>query len=268
MSSKIMKILLKKKMKPNLSLVEVLLSNRLEKDVQRMFYPLHSLLFLLFSSKYTIKDNYITPNGKIRTMMSLFSLCYILVICVYSVFLNQSNEDYKITHSDNTVLFTVFISYIFFVTGMIITFVLNIIHSKNNILLVETIQIIHKSIDFSKSVRSYIIWNWVSVCTFFGVNIFIFIIYHVESQFNVYDWPVLIRNYMLIKLDMDCVYAIRVMVLLTKYLNEWITTILKLSNDQPKNNTHCIKLFETYHNILQAYNVYKRIFQVLVGIRT
>lgn len=91
-----MKIFLKNKTKPKLSLYppEVLLHNRLEKDVQRMFNPLHYPLFLLFSSKYRVQNDYITPNGKMRATLSFLCACCVIVISMYYMYFNETSVDF------------------------------------------------------------------------------------------------------------------------------------------------------------------------------
>lgn len=65
-------------------------------------------------------------------------------------------------------------------------------------------------------------------------------------------------------LDLNLVYTIRVMQLFTKYLDEWRKYIVMM-NDEHENDEYCNQLFKTYRNILEAYKLYKTIFQVLVS---
>ncbi|XP_022818593.1 uncharacterized protein LOC111351057 [Spodoptera litura] len=67
---------------------EVPLRHSLDKDIRRIFYPFHILLLLVLSPKYTIKDNYITTNGTIRNLFSIFIEC----IAIDFVFINYNIE--------------------------------------------------------------------------------------------------------------------------------------------------------------------------------
>ncbi|XP_063897727.1 uncharacterized protein LOC135118785 [Helicoverpa armigera] len=63
--------------------------------------------------------------------------------------------------------------------------------------------------------------------------------------------------------DLDLVYAIRVIVLLRKYLKEWVQMVSRLNYDQD-DGYDCVKLFKIYQNILQAFELYKAVSQFLV----
>ena len=52
--------------------------------------------------------------------------------------------------------------------------------------------------------------------------------------------------------------------MLRKYLEEWIRNILVM-NDEQENYGLTLKLLGIYQNILKAFNLYKKIFQVLVS---
>ena len=267
MWNKITKIFHNQKVKRNLSFYpqEVLLRNRLDRDVQRIFYPLNFPLILLFSSKYAIRDNYITPNGKIRIISSLLSVCYVFVTCIYCMYFEGTDNSCTRFYKDIISSVLAYFDFINFIISVGMIFILNMLHSQNNILLIGLIQTIHKGIDF-KSIMGSVIGNWISVVISFGGNCFIWLVLY--TQFSNMHLPQLIRNYILVEIDMHCVYAIRIMALLTKYLNEWIKTILKLAELQENNTLFCIKLFNIYRNILNAYKLYTTIFQVLVSTAT
>lgn len=232
-----------------------------------MIFPLHCPLLLLFTSKYRIQDNFITPNGKIRNILSFISVTYMLLISVYYMYFDEADVSYISIHSDVINSFITFFSFISIFIAVLMIFVLNIVHANNNILFIVLIQTIHKSIDISKQIRSYIIGNWISAFIGFGVNCFILFGSQEASPYSLSYWLQITRNYMLTKVDIDCVYAIRVLVLLTNYLNEWIGKILKV-NDEQENNASCVKLQNIYVHILEAYKLYTTSFKVLVSTTT
>ena len=145
-------------------------------------------------------------------------------------------------------------------------FILDIMHKRNNVLLILKIQTIHKKINISKSIRSYIIWNWISILTtIFCEMILCFYHYGSVNASNIgefaLDW---ICDIMFITFDIHLVVAIRIIILFRKYVDEWVKDILKLNYEQ-ENDKQCVQLFEIYQHILKAYNLYKVIFNVLVS---
>ncbi|KAF9406766.1 hypothetical protein HW555_012974 [Spodoptera exigua] len=61
---------------------------------------------------------------------------------------------------------------------------------------------------------------------------------------------------------------IRILILLNKYVGHWIKEIGLMSNDREDDEVYCKKKFATYQNILEAFNVYKVLYEVLVLFRT
>ena len=255
-------LFLKKKNKPILPLrtPDVLQNNCLDKDIQQIFYPLNFLLLLLFSSKYTIQDNYITPNGKKRHILSFLSVCFVIVVTVYDLYIDLMAHNFLLLISINFM-------YVYYSFGMILVFILNFVHSENNMLLIRSFQIIHRSLDFSKSVRSFVTCNWISVIHMFGLNTFIFVSFYASFRPVIF---ILLRNLLYITFDANILYAIHVLILLTKHVNEWIKKILTMKDEQETDQVinsepYCKELFSIYQNILEAYKLYKTIFQALVG---
>ena len=145
-------------------------------------------------------------------------------------------------------------------------FILDKVHKDRNVFLVLMIQYLNKSIDFSKSVMLFVIWNWISILIVILINILTHGLY-----FALTHYPVVIDlvidiaiNTLYIAWEINLVISIRIIILLRKYMHEWINEVVKLS-DQHENEERCLKLLEIYQSLLKAYNLYKRIFQVLVS---
>ncbi|KAF9410594.1 hypothetical protein HW555_010361 [Spodoptera exigua] len=52
---------------------------RLDKDIQKILYPFNLMFKLQFSSKYCIKDGYITANGVKSQILAFLNVCFVLV---------------------------------------------------------------------------------------------------------------------------------------------------------------------------------------------
>ncbi|PZC77087.1 hypothetical protein B5X24_HaOG200737 [Helicoverpa armigera] len=125
--------------------VEVLLNNRLEKEIQNVVYPFNLLLTVTFASKYHIRDNYITPSYKIFDVPKVFAVFYALVVTSYKVFISLH---LRLSYNSITTFFSFYIP-LSRVTAFLVCYVLNVINCQNNVRLVVTIQMIYKSVDFN-----------------------------------------------------------------------------------------------------------------------
>lgn len=196
--------------------------------------------------------------------MCFLNVCFAIVVTAYTM------RNTLTIFSDIFTLIGIIFIYIYRIFGLAMLFMLDIVHSENNKSLITVIQSIHKGIDFSNSIRSFVIWNWISVIIIFVLNIFIYESYNIAFG---YDIIKLLKNLQSVTFDANILYAIRVLILLRKYVNDWIKKVLKLKDEQEIDQTInsgvcCSKFFDIYKNILEAYKLYKTIFQALVSIPT
>lgn len=246
--------------------VEVLLNNRIDKEVHSIFYPFNFILTLFFSSKFSMKDNYITPNGNKYYIVLSFIVLFVIVICVYRICSGDGGEAIENDGNNMIPLFINLSYYTYYSFGYTMLFILNITHRDNNVLLILRIQIIHRSVDFSNRIRSFINWNWISLLFVVLIDIFIYTLFYASSKYlNNLNFAIDVTcDLMFTTFDINVVISIRIITLLRKYLEEWIKKA-QMINDEQENDINCIKLFETYQDILEAYKLYKIIFQVLVS---
>ena len=122
--------------------LNVLPNNFLEKEVQTMFYPLNCLFILLFSPKYAVHNNYINPNGMKRLMLSFLNVLFIIVY--------PCHVRYHDSLFYPSIFIVIIINFIYMcnVFGLIMLYVLNIVHSQDNMLLIMRFQRIQKSLKF------------------------------------------------------------------------------------------------------------------------
>lgn len=229
--------------------------------MQRIVFSFNFPLNLFLISKYSIRNCKIYPSGlKYR----VFAFCFMLftyTLCIFSMISVPIILDARTVF--NYDLFIFFHMGYFFSSsiGFVILFILDIVHGKNNVLLILKIQTIHKGIDFSKNIRSFLIWNWISITILISLHIVTNIVFY--NGFRTYDFRVFLDNMydlLCIASDINFLIAIRIITLLRMYLDMWIEEIMVMNNER------CPKLLEIYQNIFKAYNLYKKIFQVLVSL--
>ncbi|PZC77054.1 hypothetical protein B5X24_HaOG200703 [Helicoverpa armigera] len=243
---------------------EVCLNNYLEKEIQNIFRPFNYAFILLLSSKYTMQDNYITPNGKLRTFLSCMSASYVSGVGFYYMISNKYLEYNSSVYSITVVTIVVQLIIIGYCFGVILIMVNNFVFSQKNILLIVTIQTIGKNINLSKVVKNFIVGNWIAIlipsAIYAGIQGSFYIFYYII------DYTLVLATLCTIAFlafELELVYALRVIVLLRKYLQGWVQMVSKLNYDQD-DGYDCVKLFKIYQNILQAFELYKAVSQFLV----
>ncbi|PZC77086.1 hypothetical protein B5X24_HaOG200736 [Helicoverpa armigera] len=234
---------------------------RLDNEVLRIIYPFNFAFFLLLSSKYSIQDDRIMPIGMMRKCLSLFNVFYAGALSLFFIYFYIVTNDFSkssiimsIIHVSGTVTFSM---------GLTLIIVVNIVFENYNIQLIKMIQFINRGIDFSRSVKSFIIYNWVFVIFVFSIDLFTYIFFMVTYYMDVLGIVTLWARLMFISYDINRVYAIRIITLLRKYLDEWNKNVSQVNNED---GTRFMKLLEVYENILESFKLYKTIFQELVSI--
>ena len=247
----------------------VLPNTRLEKEVQRIVQSFNVALHIFISSKYDIRNNNIYSRG---WKYQLVSFCVTLFLCAIPIYRFFIDDAYNTHLKQSEYYFYALTEIIYFAVHSIcltILFILGIVHNNNYVSLILEIQTIYKSIDFSKSIRSYIVWNWVSLFSSICVDIYLYSVFYIKFNLNYLSVIDNVLGYifdvMFISFDVNYILAIRVIILLTKYLDEWSKDVLNL-NDLHENNELCTKLIKIYLNIVKTFNMYTTIFQVLVSL--
>ncbi|PZC77055.1 hypothetical protein B5X24_HaOG200704, partial [Helicoverpa armigera] len=238
--------------------------NRLNKEVYRIIYPFHLIFLVLCSSKYTVKYNFILKDGVLRKIVSFLSVCFVVIVSSCYMFLEKYTAYINNVQSIKIIFFIFHGVLILYCIANIMLFSMNIALSKQNIELILKIQLVHTNIDFSKSSKNFIIWNWIYLIIFLVIDLAISSSYYVTYyEQDVVDALGYLCNYLFAVFDMNVIYACRLITLLRKYLNKWSKVILKLSDGV--NNRNCGQLFEIYDNIIRAFQLYKTVFQVVVS---
>ncbi|KAH9640147.1 hypothetical protein HF086_018389, partial [Spodoptera exigua] len=241
-------------------LPEVLLDNRLEKDTQKMMYPVHLMFSIFLSSKYTVRDDYVTPRGKVYYTFTFLFVVILYVMAVKRLFFEELGDSMGTYNNDLVTIFYLFFCF-FYLTGFTILFFLNIIHSDASISLILLIQSVFVSLEFKDNLKKITRRNWVAMFGVFFLNICLHYLYYVTfNEFNVSDT---LFDFMFITFDLNLVYALLVIVLLRKYLEKWIQLVIDNVDDASS-----AKLFVDYRNILEAYNFYKATFQLVILFHT
>ena len=242
--------------------------NRLDKDIQGIAFSLNCTLSMFFHSKYNLRDGFIYPNGKTSRIVSILCMLFMnlsSISRIMNINVRDMNNDMTSLEED---FFTLLASFLIvtFILGFTTMFILDIVHRNNNVLLILNIQNIFKSIDLSQSIQNLIDWNWISTITIVIYNIFIHTLYYWTSHYpDIIDLIVdCIIGILFFALEINLVVATRIIIILRKCLDQWIEDFLMMNGERDTYASY-LKFLQIYRNIIKAYNLYKRIFQVLVS---
>ncbi|XP_063897718.1 uncharacterized protein LOC110374958 [Helicoverpa armigera] len=245
---------------------EMLLENRLDKEVERIAFSFNLPLNLLLFSKYRLKYNRIYPNGIKYDIYAFFCTLFLGVLCFYRIFtLDMTNA--SMSYMERAILTVVPILFftIYFI-GFVIVFVSDIVYKDNNVLLILTIQTINRSISFSKTVHSFNMWTHISFATVILVNLITRGTFYLTCRYSHISEEIsdIVRDFSFVTTDVNMVIATRIIILLKQYIDLWIKAILT-TNVAQETDLYCQKLFGVYMNIIKAYKIYRKVFQALVS---
>lgn len=236
-----------------------LLNNKLDKDIQNIIKPFNILLTIFNSSKFKIKDGYITECEK-KFHIPLYFINLFMTICsMYSMV------------SDTTVwplaaISTVFVYFCLYFLQTTLLAVVNIFLSDVHISLIIKLQEVHRNFVFHTDlVKNFIIWNWISLSALPLLITFYTYIYFIATNItiNMYDLNCVL---VIIGYDLNFIYAIRIITMLTIYVRKWIdNTNVETVVNGVENKKYLKNMFQIYKNILDVYKTYQTSFEVVVS---
>nr|WCC57897.1 gustatory receptor 29.1 [Papilio memnon] len=245
---------------------EYLLNNYIETSFQKFLYPLNLAHFLVYSPKYCISDNFITPNNNKTKYLSLCCALLFIVIVIVVVFHNE------LRYNEGVLLLLFIIIYIIIASSFIINFIVNSIQSDVNVEFIVTIQTINPSFQFFKiDFESFIFGNWIYVFILSFSYIFLIGTHFYQSNFSL----ILCLYYIaLIISDVNVIYLTRVIQLLTHVTQTWMAE-LKHVDEMTKDTGIFWKesvqlksiwktLFKAYLDITNAASLYEEMAKIQI----
>ena len=229
-------------------------NNKLDKDVQIIVQPFNIILSVFLTSKYKIRNSYITPCEKKYPILLFFIISLFNVLNIYHIFFNESGSFFD-TSIESTIFVCLETKYYL---SYILLIICNIGHSHSNVSLILKIQDIHRSVDISNGLPSYLRWNWISLFTVL-CSLFLRAIYFSAIK-NTICFVEVSRDLLILQYNLNLVYGIRLTKLLSMYLKGWIKHIQNYRNED-----NCDQFFKTYKSILETFKLYTKCFRLLVS---
>ncbi|PZC79312.1 hypothetical protein B5X24_HaOG201010 [Helicoverpa armigera] len=241
-------------------------NNRLERDMYRTAYSFNLPFIMLLASKYQFKYDRIYPNGKKYLLFNFVYMLFMNGLCIYQCYSVEMNSDrinflgkIAIEISINFYIVTYFI-------GFTMMFITDFVFKNKYVLFILKIQSIYVEIGSRSIITSFITWNWIYLLLTIAINILLHGLFYSNYNERAFDVSIyIIRDFHLIVLDINVVLAIRIIVLLRKFIESWIQYI-SVKNDEADNALYCRELFGIYVKILNAYSLYEKLFQLMKPI--
>lgn len=245
------------------SIFEMDLKNRIDKDVQSIFWPLNFMQIILLNPKYQVKNNIIAPNNYINNVFLISGFITCIVTSIYRIIETVFDEN-LIRYSDSNYYFYLSASIFDFsvrFSGFIMNFILNFGKTKKHVLVALYFQEVHRFIKNENSNKRFILISWLSVAGIFGYYIFLMIYLY----FFLFRPPLygLFYIFCIIIVDVNTIYFISLIILLTDKVKLWNLALLLTQRNGCR--MYCKQMFLAYDKILKCYAIVKELYQVLVS---
>ncbi|PZC77050.1 hypothetical protein B5X24_HaOG200699 [Helicoverpa armigera] len=238
--------------------------NVIGKDAQAWLKPWNLMDALFICSKFKIKDNVISSNSLFYNIMSITSCLVLVLIYFYCIFKDCFHIAWE------GLLLAKYVHYCFeylvYVIGVIIAYFFNIKNRHSNVVFALKIQRICEIFKIhGKSLKSLIVLNWVLVIVLNSYQVFwVFFFYYAFSR---YGFPIeeLVPNYFNIQFDVNAVHTSRIMKLMWQTLRTWLEGLQNVYIVEDEDVEHYWrKIIAVYKEIIEAYDIFRKSFQVLV----
>lgn len=242
---------------------EVLLSNRIDTEFNRMILPLNILQQITFAQKYRIRDKFITSNDNFINFVAFFILICIIAVNSYQFLITEPNKIFS-----NLLQIVIQIFGLLIEPGFIlINFVYSVLYSNLHVTLLLKLQRLAKFTKYSKY-KDYIIGNWIGIVGVISYHFFLIIILYIS--YGIFLCSLII----MLLINSNLFYTFRFVNLLTKNVVLWTDNIKQLDetfrikteegNDIIHLTKRCVELFNYYKDILEAFCIVKKTFEILV----
>lgn len=200
-----------------------LFDNFLDREVQKMFFPLNITQWLFLLPKYRIYKNFITfNNSKTEALSSTIVIVSLIFLCfrLYMFIGFYLLKEYWFF------VFVLIYDFIFYWFGFVLTFISNIIFRKFNVELVLNIQRTFRLIKFNhyKQFEMFNIFSWFCMIIIISYNIIYIFISNLLNTLAHYDHILWILTS---HFDMNIIYASRINAIINHQLKLWICEFTK-----------------------------------------
>lgn len=214
---------------------------------------------LFLCSKYKIRDNIVTAN---ETYSCVFSCAVGLFIIIFSHLYSLFQDSTFGIRVKGMLSFLIYLgaigNMVCCVTGFILNYYTSWLHRHDNVFLLLKIQNAFKNLQIdSRKFKSLVVA--LNCYHYFWLGYFCCI-------FEAFRWWDIINSYVAILFDVNCIYMTRLLHLLTQYLKEWMKLLNRPGSiEESDDEAYSIRVFNVFMDILDAYQLLKKTYEVLVS---
>lgn len=234
---------------------ECLLNNFLDKDIQDFLRPLEIGQAFMFQSKFTLRDNFITPNGRLYNAISFLVLTLfvsILFVEIYTTYVTGLKIKY----------FVLSLSYVCTNIAILVSFfIANLMNSKNNVQLIINIQEAKRVLQLYNGNNFEIKDLTMGNRILFGVLIFVCIANQTFPIYFLFKLSINMRvtnmvgNLVQWYLGNTILYAVRMVKLIRSTLEIWFAAMKTC-------NVKCHDFNPSLHDRIQTNSAYQDLVQL------
>nr|WCC57742.1 gustatory receptor 30 [Papilio dardanus] len=187
---------------------EIIISdNCLSRELQSFLFPLNFIENIIYLSKYSIRDNFITSNNRYANIFSYIATIILIFIYILLISLDKGVRNFK-----HDVLFIGIIHYILLIIGRIIYNFTNNGFSNCHVNLIISIDRMQRSLKIKY--KNFITYNWL---LFFLICFYYIILFIIQAYANRSTLLVCYSYFILFIDDLNTVYLILINKLLLEY---------------------------------------------------
>lgn len=233
-------------------------NNVISEDIKKIFSHQNFIQHFFLSPKFVIKDERIYTIGLIYNITVVFFLIIIITFwCPRFNNFNSVSLDFYGFHEVATAIL-----FYFYVGSLIALYIFNSLKTNSYGTLILKIQFIKENLNF-REIKKFIIWSWVSNVLILLGNLALMIGYSITFHYIRIIDPIV--DTLLVTFDIHFIYSLQFIIILIKYQTSWNDTLLK--NIEDENDEYWMNMFEIYKSIIEVYDLYKKLFQILVRYR-
>lgn len=231
----------------------------IDKDLQSALKPLNAMLFIYFSTKYSIRNDIVTSNYTVHKILCAIWILVTFGLCVYRFI---EILYYPLSHLG---LFYSFINTIDLVIVVCAIIRCCSLFKKNNddLLMLYKIQYVFQVLQISRDqIRNLIFCYWISCIVF---NIFVFStfigIFYIFQSFETVN-----TAYVCFVFDVSTIYTFLILKLLRKILRIWIEKVVQSKSIDDGKKGYWNTIFDVYLKIQEIFMIINKISQYIVSL--
>lgn len=239
---------------------EFLPNNFLDRQVQAFLRPLESSLATFLQSKFTIKDDLITPNRFVYTIAS-FLVVITVFVTVFILNLQNFLDDYGWTNSIYKISFVI-VHIISFLKVIIVVFK-NKFDSERSVQLVILLQEVINKVKYCNfNIKDLIIGNWVTTIFVFGTSVGPIVLVNLFFELGVSS----LTTYYFTIFDITTMYATRMLAFLRRCIDVWLEEIrMRSSMRLAELDGDWDTVQNAFYNLSVAYIAHRKLFLIPVS---